>query len=211
VILEMMIAIIMLIHTVSLELQLPSHVTIHNQCLNVTLVSPVYFGNGVVFPKLSDQQMNIGTGVRTSFEISTIQDVFEGALLYKLLKNVESDNQLNMVTSITETNKDNKKCAQMFVAWKVKDSEPFVHVTLIEHTKEFTWNRDKLKKLYDRNRGWLKAYYNSTSDTWFIDVDMVLKMIVRVRYLKGNIGLNISISKCKDDYAIRPLYVDPER
>jgi hypothetical protein len=82
--LEMMIAVTMLIYAVRLALQSPECVTIHNQCLNIELVSPVYFGNGVVCPKLSDRQIGIGTTMRTCLEIYATHNEFEGALLFKL-------------------------------------------------------------------------------------------------------------------------------
>jgi hypothetical protein len=64
-----MIIFIMLIYAVSLIFQLPAYITIHNQCLN-KLVSPVYFCNGIVCSKLSDQQIDIGTKMRASFKIN---------------------------------------------------------------------------------------------------------------------------------------------
>jgi hypothetical protein len=199
----------MLMHIISLDIQLPSCVTIHNQCLNIELVSPVYFGNGAVCPKLSDQQIDISTEMKARFEINTIQDEFEGALLFKLQRH--SGNQYSADTSTIETNKNGAKCVQMLAAWKVKDSKPLLHVLLIEHAKEFTWNEDNLKKLYDKNFGWLKEYNDAISDTWLMDDNMALKTSFEVRGLKGNFELSISIFEEKDDYAIRPLCIDLER
>jgi hypothetical protein len=198
----------MLMHTVSLRLQLPSRVTIHNQCLNTRLLPPVYFGNGTVRTKLSDQRIGIGTAMNVSFDIYATQDEFEGALLYKLQRH--SDSQYDMYASTMGTN--GAKCVQMFVAWKVKDSKPFLYVVLIEHTKEFTWDEEKLSKLYNKNHSRLKEYKATTIDTWLIDDNMTLKMSFKVRGLKGNFELSISISEEEsDDYAMRPLCVDPER
>jgi hypothetical protein len=69
VILEMMIAIITLMYVISLALQLPACITVQNQCLNAKLLSPVYFGNCVVCPKLFGQQIEIGIGTSARFEI----------------------------------------------------------------------------------------------------------------------------------------------
>jgi hypothetical protein len=113
-------------------------------------------------------------------------------------------------TSITETNETT--CIQMLVAWKVEGSKPFAHVILIEHAREFTWNEDKLKKLYDKNLNQSMECDIIRSDTWLVNDNMILKISFQVRGMRGNFGLNISISEEeKDDYAMRPLYVDLER
>jgi hypothetical protein len=198
--------VIMLISVVSLEFQFPACIAIHNQCSNIELVSPVYFGNEVVCPKLSDQQMNISAKMRTCFEINAARDDFEGALLFKLQRYVGSNAQHNTDTLTIKTNKNETKCVQMFVAWKIISSEPFVHVVLVEHTKEFTWNEDALKKLYYGNHHQFWGYDDVISDTWFIDDNMALRTAFGVRDLKGNFELNISISEGeRDTYAIKPL------
>jgi hypothetical protein len=205
----MMITVIMLMYTVSLKLQLSSHITIHNQCLNTELASLVCFGNGAVYPKLSHQKMHIGIAMKTRFEINATQDSFEGALLYKLEKH--SEEQSDADTLPTEVNR-NATHICMLIAWKVEDSKSFVHIALIEHAKEFTWNKYELKKLYNKNRGWLKEYDDTISDTWVMDGNMVLKTIFKIRGSKGSFGLSIFISEEeRDDYAMRPLHVDPER
>jgi hypothetical protein len=211
-VLEMMIFITMLIYTVSLELQLPSRVTVHNQCSNIELISLIYLGNGAVCPKLSGQRIDIGARMNASFEINTTQCDFEGALLFELQRHVESDNQCNMDSLTKEVNKKDTTHVHMLVVWEVKNSKYFVHVALVEHTKEFTWNEDKLKKLYHENRWWLKEYDSAASHTWFIDDNMVLKTTFETSGLKENFELSISISEEeKDDYVIRPLYVNLER
>jgi hypothetical protein len=202
-----MTAINMLMYTISLNFQLPVCVTIHNQCLNIELISSVYFGNGVACPKLFDQQIDIDATMRIWFEINTTQDEFEGCLLYKLQRNLHD--QYSMDTSITEINRNEVTQVYMLVAWKMKDSKPFVRVVLVEHTKEFVWNEDKLKKLYDRNCGWLKKYNDIISDTWFIDTDAILKTTFKVKELEKNFELSISISEEeRNDYAMKPLRVD---
>jgi hypothetical protein len=198
----------MLIYTVSLELQLPTHITIHNQCLNTKLVSPFYFSNGVVCPKLSDQQVDIDTAMRTCFEINVTQDVFEGALIFKLQR--RSDNKYNVDTSPTETSE--ATCIQMFVAWKVKNSVLFAYIALVEHVKELTWNEDKLKKLYDKSSHLLKESDGTISDAWIMNDNTMLKTTFSIKGLKENFGLNISISEEeRDRLAIRPLYIDLRR
>jgi hypothetical protein len=160
----MMLVITMLIYTVSLEFQSPTSIIIHNQCSDTELISPVYFGNGAVCPKLFDQQVDINTAMKIRFEIYATRDEFEGALLYKLQKSLHA--QYSMDTLITRASNNGSKCVYMLVAWKMKDSKPSIQVILVEHTKEFIWNKDKLKELYDKNRSWLKKYDDTVSDPW---------------------------------------------
>jgi hypothetical protein len=198
----------MLIHTTSFVFQLPAYVTIHNQCSNIELVSPIYFGNGAVCPKLSGQQINISTEMKTNFKINASQDDFEGAFLFRLKRHAESDEQCNINTSTTE---NEAACIYMLVAWKTKDSKPFLYVALVEHTKTSIWDEDKLKEIYNKNRSWLKKYYSTTSDTWFVNDHMALKTTFKVRGLKENFELSISISEEDDDYAMRPFSIDLTR
>jgi hypothetical protein len=200
----------MLRYDVSFKFQLPQCVTIHNQCSNIKLVSPIYFGNGATCPKLSDKKIDINAKMKACFEIYTIQDDFEVILLSEL--KIYSNRQRNMNTLTTKTNSRETKCVQMLVAWKVNDFKPLVYVALVEHTKKLTWNEDKLKKLYDKNCGWLKEYDSATSYTWFMDDDMTLRTTFRVRNLKGILELDIYISeKKRDDYAMRPLGINLKR
>jgi hypothetical protein len=208
----MMINITVLMCTVSLDLQLPACVIIHNQCLNTKLVSPIYFGNDAICPKLSNQQIDIDAKMNASFEIYATQDNFEGAFLYKLQRYIEPDVQCDTDILTTETNKDETKCVHILIAWKVMDSKLSLYVVLIEHAKEFTWNEDKLKRMYYENHNRFKEYDDTISDIWYIDDNITLKMSLTLRGMKGNFELNISISEEEgDDYAMRPLYVDLER
>jgi hypothetical protein len=208
----MILAVTMLIYTVSFKFQLPPRMIIHNQCSKINLVSPIYFGNGAVCPKLSDQQIDVNAKTRVCFEINATQDDFEGALLYKVQRHVKSDDQHNMNILTTEINENDAKCIQMLTAWKVEDFRLSVLLALIEHTKKFTWNRVKLKKLYYENRRWLKRYVSTTLDTWSMDNNVALKTTFKVRYLEGNFYLSISISEGENDgYAVRPIWTNTER
>jgi hypothetical protein len=207
--LEMMITITILMYIVSLALQLPPCVTIYNGCSNIKLMSPVYFGNGAVCPKLSNQQTSIGAKMYASFEINATQYDFEGSLLFKLQR--YSGNQYNIDISSTEANENETTHIHILAAWKVKGAKPFVYVVLVEHTKEFTWNEDKLRKLCDKTSGWHKEY-SATLTKWRIDDSMVLKTAFNARGLKSNFELSIFISEGeRDNYAMRPLHVDLER
>jgi hypothetical protein len=206
----MIITVIILTHAVSLYLQLPACVTIHNQCSNIKLVSPVYFGNGIVCPKLSDQQIDIDTAMRACFEINVTQNDFEYVLLFKLQR--YSDSQHNMDTSTIETNKRETTYVYMLVVWRVKDDKFAVYVASVEHTREFIWNEDKLRKLYNKNYSRLNGYDDTISDTWLVDNNIVLKTTFNARVLERTPELSISISEeKKSDYAMRPIWIDTTR
>jgi hypothetical protein len=187
------IVIIMLIYAVSFILQLPACITIHNQCASIMLMAPVYFCNGAMNPKLFDHQIDIGTEASISFEIDTIRNKFESALLFKLEKHVKSDGQQNMNTSTTEVDKNETMHTHMLVICEANDAKCFAYVALVEDIKAFAWDEDKLKELHNKNCGWLKKHNDIVSDIWLFE-------------------LNISISEeGRNDYATRPLYVDPRR
>jgi hypothetical protein len=202
----------MLIYTISLEFQLSTCIVIHNYCLNTELVSPIYFSNGAVCSKSFDQQIDIGTEARTSFKIETVEDNFESALLFKLKKHVESDDEYNMDTSITEIDENETTNVHMLVTWEVKDAKPFAYVALVEATKAFTWYEDKLKKLYDRNHDRLKKHDDIISYTWLVGNNTILKTKFKVRGSKRNTKLSIYISEeKKGNHAMRPFCINLKR
>jgi hypothetical protein len=146
----------------------------------------------------------------SSFEINATQDEFKGALLYELQR--YSDNQYNMDASTTETGKSEATHVYILTVWKMKDSKPFARIALVEHTKGFSWNEDKLKELCDKNYSWLKEHNDTTSDTWLVNDNMILKTTFRTRDLKRTPELGVFISEEEiDSYTMRPLCVDLER
>jgi hypothetical protein len=207
----MILVVTVLIYTVSLEFQLPACIVIHNHCLNTKLVSPVYFSNGALCPKLFDQQIDIGTEVRACFKIDAIKNRFESALLFKLKRHVGYNDQHNIDTLITETGENEATHVHMLVVWEMKDARPFAYVVLVEHTKEFTWSKDKLKKLYYENHDQLNEY-GARSDIWLMDDNTALKTSLNVRDLKDNPELTIFIYGTKIyPNAMRPIRINHER
>jgi hypothetical protein len=187
-------------------------IVIHNQCSNTKLISPVYFSDGAVCPKLSDQQIGTGTKAWTGFKIDTIENKFEGALLFKLKRHVESDDQYNTNVSTAEINMNRVTDVYMIVAWEMKNAKPFAYVVLIEHTKEFVWSEDELKKFYYENHGWLKEYDDTISDTWIMNNNMILETSFSIRYLKGILELGISVpEEEKSNHTLRPFCINLER
>jgi hypothetical protein len=153
-----------------------------------------------VCPKLSNQQIDIGTARKACFELSTTRDDFEGALLFKLQNTSHDQSHMNAIH------------VYILTAWKVKDAKPLVRVALIEHTDAFAWNESELKKLYYENCGRLEEYDDTISETWLMNDSMALKTTFRIRDLNGSFEQSISISEEeRNEDAMRPLCVDPER
>jgi hypothetical protein len=188
---------------ISLNFQLPAYISIHNLCSSTELTSPIYFCNGATYRMLFDQQANIGTGVCVCLEIDNTQSTFEGALLYKLQRKtkVESDDRSNVGTTAEKANRNEEKCAQMLIGWKMDHCIPRMYVMLIEHVKELTWNEDKLKKLHYENCSQLDNYCDSKSTSWLMDDNTVLKTIFKVTKLDGSFKQSITISEKKKDDA----------
>jgi hypothetical protein len=204
----MMIVVIMLMYTISFALRLPLCITIHNQCSNTELISPVYFGNGMVFSKPSGQQMDIGTKTKSHFEIRVTQDEFEGALLYELQRySGWSHNDILTAKTVTKP-----KRIQMLMVWKKSDSVSFVHIVFLKNIRGFKWKENKLRKLYDKNYDRLERYDDTTSYEWLIDDKTVLETEFEIRDLQISFELDIFIyEKERNGYAMRPLWFDEKR
>jgi hypothetical protein len=202
----------MLIYAVSFEFQLPACIVVHNHCLNTMLAAPVYFSNGAVCPELFNQKIDIDAKMRIGFKIDAIENKSECALLFKLEGTDESDDQHSIDTSATETDENEATHVHMLVVWEVKDAKPFAYVVLVEHTKEFNWDEDKLNKLYYENHDRLKKHNDTISNTWFMDDNMILKTKFKVKDSKGNPKLSIYISEGKENaYAKRPFCINLKR
>jgi hypothetical protein len=143
--------------------------------------------------------------MRSGFVINKSDDASYGVLIYRL--------QRMQSNEFDEADEDTSSAIHLLVVWRTSESKKlYTYVALIEHAKAFTWNRDKLNKWYHANHDRLKERTDITSDTWFIDDNMTLKMTFCARDLEGNSELSIFISEEeKGDYIMRPLFIDPER
>jgi hypothetical protein len=195
---------IILTYTVSLSIRSLVKLNIHDQCLNVGLVSPIYItGNGLECHKPPAYRVYAGETMRSGFIINKSDDMFYGVLIYRL--------QRRWTHESTDIGKDAISAAHLLVVWRISEfNELYADVLLIEHTKAFTWDEDNLKKLYYENYDRLKGYAGTISNTWLID-NMVLRTTFSARNLRGNPKLSISISEERDDYAASPFCIDLTR
>jgi hypothetical protein len=195
---------IVLIYTVSLLIPSSFKLDIHNQRLDVSLVSPVYVvSDGLECYRAPDYKVYTGDTMRSGFIIKP-NNVPYGVLVYKLRGRPSRES--------TETGENTSSTVHLLVVWRISEFKMlYADVLLIEHTKTFTWNRDILNKLYYENHDRLKKSIDTISDKWLIYNNMVLKTTFSVRGLRENPKLSISISEERDEYAIRPFCIDLER
>jgi hypothetical protein len=99
----------------------------------------------------------VGDIMRSSFAIRS-EDLLGGSLICKLQRKQSHDSAV--------IDQDTSSIAQPLVVWNISGcNKSHVDILLVEHTKEFSWNEDKLRKLYDKNYDWLKECNDITSDT----------------------------------------------
>jgi hypothetical protein len=194
---------IVLMYTVSLCIQPSVKLNIHNQCWNVDLVFPTYTtGDGLECYRSPDYKVYAGETMRSAFIINKADNAFYGVLIYKL--------QRERLHESTEVDEDTSSATHLLVIWCIpKLNKFYTGVMLVEYDKALTWNR--LNKLYHANHDKLKMYTDITTDTWFMDDNMILKTTLSARNLNGNPELNISIFEEGDEYAMRPFRIDLTR
>jgi hypothetical protein len=68
-----------LIHVVSLALHSPVLLNIHNQCQDITLISPLYSMYGGKWHVTPDQEIDVDAVMRNRIEFDSERNVLEGA------------------------------------------------------------------------------------------------------------------------------------
>jgi hypothetical protein len=185
---------------VSLVLQSPVSLNIHNQCQDINLTSPVYFIHGGKWHVVPDQEIDVDAIMRSRLEFDSGQDILEGILVYKIQRqHAKSD----------EFVQDKSKNIQLLVAWHAEHTKGLhVRALLIEHDKEFNWDEDKLRELHQKCWCPLDAWANPTGSNWKLDDATMLTTTIKV--MNGDYRWDISISE-EGDGIERPLWIDAER
>jgi hypothetical protein len=121
---------IVLICTISLYIQPSIKLNIHNQCLNVDLVSPIYITDyGLECYRAPTHKVYAGNIMRFGFVIYKLGKKSNGALIYKLQRRQSHES--------TEFCKNTSSTAQLLVAWRISKSKKlYADVLLIEHDKK---------------------------------------------------------------------------
>jgi hypothetical protein len=194
--------------TVSSEKEALS-ITIRNLYPSLELASPVHLGISTMYcPPPS--QTDAGTITEVSFGIDVKQEVFKGALLYKLQKKyaTKTDNQPNGSSASIENTATN---LHFLVVWDVGNDHRNCHVWLIECTEEFTWDEDKLWALYREYNDQFYKDAKSNIITWSMPGGAVMKTRRDITYEYVS-KLDITVSEGAGKYnMLKPIQIDPKR
>jgi hypothetical protein len=181
---------------VSLTLQSPVSLNIHNQSQVINLISPVYFMHGGRWRVIPDQEIDVNTTTRNHIGFDSGQNILEGALVYRIQR------------KRAESAQDESKHIQLLVAWRGKyTGKLHVRVMVIEHDREL--DKDNMKKLYQKYWHLLNTLINPVGSNWLLNDTEVLATTVII--MNGGYRWDISISEGKGDNIERPLWLNVER
>jgi hypothetical protein len=188
---------------VSLSIQSSVELRINNQCLNVNLVSPIHItGYRSEYYSAPGHRVYAGDAMRSGFIIDKSGNASYGALIYRLQRRQSHES--------TEIGKDTSSAAQLLVVWIISEFRPYVDVLLVEHDKRFDWDKDNLKKFYDKNINHFRLFPDSATETWSLDGNVAL--ITTSEIMNEGHLLNIVISEVERDNCVRvPARIDLER
>jgi hypothetical protein len=175
---------------------------IHNQCLNVDLVSPTYIiDNGLECHRLPDYKVYAGDTIRSGFIIKS-NDVSAGFLIYKIQRK-----KLHKSTRISE---DTPSTTHLLVMWVISGSELRTDILLVEHDERLEWNKDNLRKLCFENSGRFRLFSDFVEETWSLNDNVVL--MTRSKIMSESCTLDIIISEAEKDDNTRMLaHINLER
>jgi hypothetical protein len=174
------------------------------------LTSSVYCSTGTTCLISPSQQADIGNAMKASFGIDPKQSIFKGVMLYKLQRKCAAkiDSQSNHNTASI---KDIATNICLLVVWNTADYLPKFCVCLIEYADDFTWDEDKLWTLYWKYDDQFCEDYRSSTTTWLIHSDTVMKIRRDITY-GSDYQLDIVMSEGTGKYNMkRPIQIDPKR
>jgi hypothetical protein len=188
-----------LICVVSLALQSPALLNIHNRCQDIHLTSPVYFTRGEKWHIVPDQEINADAVMVNHLEFDSGRDILEGILTYRLRRHVKSDKLIE------------SKNIQLLVAWYGGYTEGLhVRALLVEHDKEFNWDEGKLRRLHQKYWHLLDVLDNTTGIGWLLSDATMLATTVKAMNSKYRWDIFISEGG-QDNYVMKPFWIDAER
>jgi hypothetical protein len=182
-------------------LQSPISLNILNSREDINLTSPVYFIHGGKWHVVPDKKIDAIGAMSNYLEFDSGQGILEGALVYKIQrKHAESGKFIQ----------DKSKRIQLLVAWHVDRTKGSnVRTLLVEHDKGFNWNKDKLRRLYQKYWHPLDAGVDFVGSNWLLDNAAMSTATVYVS--NGDYRWDIFIHKRKEVAIERPLWLDAER
>jgi hypothetical protein len=185
----------LLIH-ISLVLQSPIALNIHNRYREINLISPVYFIHRGKWHVTPGQETDVSTVMRNRIEFGSGKDILEGALACKIQRKHAESAQVE------------SKRICLLVAWHVKYIEGLhVRALLVEYASEL--DEDKLRRLCQMYWYPLNAWVDPIESRWLLDDATMLT--IRVKVTNGGYGWNILISEEIGDNIERPFWINAER
>jgi hypothetical protein len=205
---------IVLIYTVRLFIRPSFKLNIHNQCLNVDLISPTNItANWLDCHRPPYHKVCAGDTMKSNFiiKLNNVSDklfasmfnVLEynpyAALIYRLQRRRSHES--------IEVREDTSSSACLLVIWKIKYKKLYADVLLVEHEKGFDWNKDDLEKVRDKNFDQFRPFSDSATNIWALDDSMALMTTFKI--MNEDLLLDITISEVKrDNSAWMPVYID---
>jgi hypothetical protein len=199
---------LMLICITSLTIHRTIDVTVHNQCPNIELISPVYFYNCGAHYEHPVERIYYSAILKTTFSLDLDQDEPGGILMYKMQRkrNTWSNYRSSIDLICAE---DISEMMRLLVIWKIRRSEePKVNIVLVENGDELVLNEDELAQLYDKVDN---IFFNYYSRRWLTCNNKVLETTYRVVHEEG-LELRITISQgVKYWNAIKSMWINSKR
>jgi hypothetical protein len=186
------------------------HITIYNQHPGLELTSPVYDSNGITHHVSHNQQAGTDNTVEASFGIDFKKGNFRGSLLYKLQRKnaIRTDNRPNSSITFIEDTIPN---VYLFVTWFVSSNYRGFHVFLVEFTTDFTWDDDKLWRMFWKYNRPSYLYHLTDLIIWSMSDGTFIRTKRNVRQELAY-ELDLIISEVTWQYStMSPLRIDPKR
>jgi hypothetical protein len=181
------------------------NLVLHHQCPGVELVSPVHGSAGATCYLISGQRVNAGYTAQASFNINSSWKESTGILMYEL-KNTRKVNEN------TISNRDEARCIQLVIIWKINDSKGFrVFSDMMEYGKRCVWDSNRLTRLVI----WYPTFniqHFTIERTYLVHDNVVLMTRMNVAYEGECYKLEMIISEGSiNNVTWRPCYIDVDR
>jgi hypothetical protein len=161
----------------SLALRPSLSLNIHNQCHAINLTSLVYFIHGGKWHVVPDSEIYVNDVMRNRLKFNSGQDIFEGALAYKIQH--------------TESTRNESKSIWLLVAWHGEHRKGLhVRASVVERNKRL--DEDRLRKLYQKHWPLLKEQSKSK---W--ELNNTTKLETTIKLMNGGYRWDIFISEEK--------------
>jgi hypothetical protein len=193
---------IVLMYAVSIRIQPTFKLNIHNRCLSVDLVSPVYITNNMLeCYRPPNPKVCVGSVMGSCFTVLSRKTESHGALIYRLQRKQPHES--------TEINKSISSAVHILITWKLFEFKTlYADLLLIEHEKGF--GKVNLKKLRHENVSRFRMCSDFAAEMWSLDDNTALMTKFEVMN-KGRL-LNVSILEVGRDNGARSIaHISPER